>query len=270
MKKFLLLFTLLTVFAFGNAVGTKSPAFKWMYGGKEVSAASIEYLSTQKPTVDNPYGLTPTVTSSNENVAKVRWGSTNVVFTLKDIGTTTITVSYPGDDTYAPCTATLVLTVTPKPLELPSVDVDPTTGKITLTRNGSYGILVYYNGPKSQTGQIASNEWVKMMELNGNAIKERVIDCLEGRNYVYAYTASSQTYFKNSNAIAVVYDYGVNSVADIEADDVAIKVNGRDIIAPSGAEIFTTAGQRVSGSDLIPGIYVVRLLNGQAIKVLVK
>lgn len=60
---------------------------------------------------------------------------------------------------------------------------------------------------------------------------------------------------------------GINGV---QTDDGVIVVNG-EIVAPEGSEVFTVNGMRVAVSGRkVPGIYVVRLSDGQAVKVVVK
>lgn len=60
---------------------------------------------------------------------------------------------------------------------------------------------------------------------------------------------------------------GINGV---ETDGGVTVVNG-EIVAPEGSEVFTVNGMRVAVSGRqVPGIYVVRLSDGQAVKVVVK
>lgn len=56
----------------------------------------------------------------------------------------------------------------------------------------------------------------------------------------------------------------------VEADGGVAVVNG-EIVAPEGSELFTVNGMRVAASGCqAPGLYVVRLCGGQAVKVVVK
>lgn len=61
---------------------------------------------------------------------------------------------------------------------------------------------------------------------------------------------------------------GVDQILDSSADQ-AIKVCGRDIIAPESAEVYTIAGVRVPAQGLTPGIYLVRV-DGKTTKVAVR
>lgn len=71
---------------------------------------AIKELGFSAPVLTNPYELTVSYTSSNQDVAEVN-ASTGAV-TLKAEGTTIITANYPGDgETYAPSSVSYTLTV---------------------------------------------------------------------------------------------------------------------------------------------------------------
>ncbi|MDE5839092.1 MAG: Ig-like domain-containing protein, partial [Paramuribaculum sp.] len=60
-------------------------------------------------------------------------------------------------------------------------------------------------------------------------------------------------------------------IEGVEADgESAVKVEGGNIIAPEGSEVFDLNGRRVAANGLRPGIYIVRIPGGKAVKVLVK
>ncbi|MBD5241771.1 MAG: Ig domain-containing protein [Barnesiella sp.] len=54
----------------------------------------------------------------------------------------------------------------------------------------------------------------------------------------------------------------------IESETVsAVRVEGGNIIAPEGSEVFDLSGRRVSATSLRPGIYIVRIPGGKAVKI---
>ena len=53
-------------------------------------------------------------------------------------------------------------------------------------------------------------------------------------------------------------------------EESAVRVEGGNIIAPEGSEVFDLNGRRVVASGLRPGIYIVRIPGGKAVKVRVK
>ncbi len=59
---------------------------------------------------------------------------------------------------------------------------------------------------------------------------------------------------------------GIDGI-DGEGGESAVRVDGSDIIAPEGSEIYDLSGRKVSTANLAPGIYLVRLPDGKAVKV---
>ncbi|MDE6651054.1 MAG: leucine-rich repeat protein [Paramuribaculum sp.] len=62
-----------------------------------------------------------------------------------------------------------------------------------------------------------------------------------------------------------------SSIDGIEADeDSAVRVEGGNIIAPEGSEVYDLNGRRVTANGLRPGIYIVRIPGGKSVKILMK
>ncbi|MBD5257042.1 MAG: leucine-rich repeat protein [Bacteroides sp.] len=61
---------------------------------------------------------------------------------------------------------------------------------------------------------------------------------------------------------------GIDEV-DSEGES-AVRVDGGNIIAPEGSEVFDLNGRRVAACGLRPGIYIVRIPGGKAVKIRVK
>lgn len=61
----------------------------------------------------------------------------------------------------------------------------------------------------------------------------------------------------------------VTGIDGIDGDgaESAVRVEGSDIIAPEGSEVYDLSGRKVSTANLAPGIYLVRLPDGKAVKV---
>ena len=62
---------------------------------------------------------------------------------------------------------------------------------------------------------------------------------------------------------------GVKTEVELVKDNLEVLVEGRSIIAPIGAEIYTINGIRVSSENLLPGVYVV-CSGGKTVKVAIK
>lgn len=69
------------------------------------------------------------------------------------------------------------------------------------------------------------------------------------------------------NPISFDKTTGVEAVAEQKAE---VYVSGNMIVAPEGAAVYSVSGARVNGANVANGVYVVRLANGEAVKVLVK
>jgi hypothetical protein len=70
-----------------------------------------------------------------------------------------------------------------------------------------------------------------------------------------------------------LYPISINEASGVEAvegEEAQVYVLGGSIIAPEGAEVYSVNGARVNANGLAAGVYVVRLADGNAVKVLVK
>ncbi|MDE6050020.1 MAG: Ig-like domain-containing protein [Paramuribaculum sp.] len=56
----------------------------------------------------------------------------------------------------------------------------------------------------------------------------------------------------------------------VDSEDVQIRVEGGNIIAPEGSEVFDLNGRRVKPTNLPTGIYIVCIPGPKAVKVMVK
>ena len=86
----------------------------------------------------------------------------------------------------------------------------------------------------------------------------------EGSENAYA-KAPVWEWFKTINGI------DISGIEDIESDyNGIVQIEGGDIIAPEGSEVFDLNGRRVKPTNLPNGIYIVHVPGSKAVKVMVK
>ena len=79
---------------------------------------------------------------------------------------------------------------------------------------------------------------------------------------------SAESVYKNDEVWSQFYALSPTSIDDIESEgESAVRVEGGNIIAPEGSEVFDLSGRRVSVTGIRPGIYIVRIPGGRAVKV---
>ncbi len=114
--------------------------------GLEYSESSAEVTFNETPytlpTLNNPYSVSVTYSSSNEAVATVNLTTGQV--TICGAGTTTITATFSGNDDYQPGSASYTLTVNP----MNSTEIDLVNNESVTFTNGSWTSVAtsYPNG----------------------------------------------------------------------------------------------------------------------------
>ena len=82
---------------------------------------------------------------------------------------------------------------------------------------------------------------------------------------------SAESAYKNDEVWSKFYALSPTGIDNIESEgESAVRVDGGNIIAPEGSEVFDLSGRRVSVTGLRPGIYIVRIPGGKAVKIRVK
>lgn len=61
-----------------------------------------------------------------------------------------------------------------------------------------------------------------------------------------------------------------SAIVEMNNEETPIILNGRNIILPKGGEIYDLQGRNVSGADLMPGIYVVKIYKNKSVKILIR
>lgn len=85
-----------------------------------------------------------------------------------------------------------------------------------------------------------------------NTSQPRTVNCSEG----------------NVTEDVIIMQTGMSGVTDVSVGSLEVKVVGKDIVAPEGAEVYDAGGRKVSGKSLVSGIYIVRC-GEDAVKVFV-
>ncbi|MDE5744644.1 MAG: leucine-rich repeat domain-containing protein [Paramuribaculum sp.] len=81
---------------------------------------------------------------------------------------------------------------------------------------------------------------------------------------------SAESAYRNNEIWSKFFTISPTGIEEIEADEEsAVRVEGGDIIAPEGSEVYDLNGRRVKATNLAKGIYIVRL-GSKAVKVMVK
>lgn len=79
---------------------------------------------------------------------------------------------------------------------------------------------------------------------------------------------SAESAYKNDEVWSKFYTISTTGIEDVKADkESAVRVEGGNIIAPEGSEVFDLSGRSVSVTGIRPGIYIVRIPGGRAVKV---
>ena len=79
---------------------------------------------------------------------------------------------------------------------------------------------------------------------------------------------SAESAYKNDEVWSKFYALSPTGIDNIESEtERAVRVEDGNIIAPEGSEVYDLNGRRVAASGLRPGIYIVRIPGGKAVKV---
>ena len=124
-----------------------------------------------------------------------------------------------------------------------------------------------FNGAQIQSGDEGSGMRVFINPDNGVEVKSILFD---GKEMLGEYEENQSVLLpKESNGtLKIITSYNPNAINDIESEgESAVRVEGGNIIAPEGSEVLDLNGRRVTASNLRPGIYIVRIPRGKAVKV---
>ena len=78
-------------------------------------------------------------------------------------------------------------------------------------------------------------------------------------------TATTANGLKATCAVTVTAKQ--SGIEGVEADSAGVRVEGNSIIVPEGSKVYDLSGREVTPSALTPGIYIVRIPGGKAVKV---
>ena len=221
-------------------------------------------LNHKEATVDEGASikLEATILPDDTTDKSVTWSSSdNTVATVDADGL--VTALIPGTATITATSAnglkaSCELTVKAKPIVEQSITLNHQ--EATVEEGASIKleatILPYDTTDKSVTWSSSDNT-VATVDQNGSVTAIAV-----GTATI---TATSANGLKASCELTVkAKQSGING---IHADDSAITIDGNNIILPDGGTVYDITGRKVTPTSLRPGIYIVRLRNGKALKV---
>lgn len=248
------------------------PEMKFVLNGTQVIAPVDVYLGADYymlPSLSKTTPMAATYTSSNTEVATV---SASGEVTVAGVGTTVITASCEADDTYGEGTASYTLVVNPPKEKLAANLVWKVDGVSVNDKDVTrvFGELPY-NLPTltkdtNATATIKSSN-TSVAGLNAATGALRIVGVGEAK--ITATTEANEDYLAGTAAFTLLVTED-SAVIGVEADLENVKVINGSIEAPADAVIYNAAGARVDGRNVVTGVYVVRLANGNCVKVLVK
>ncbi|MDE5744577.1 MAG: Ig-like domain-containing protein [Paramuribaculum sp.] len=201
-------------------------------------------------TPENATDITVTWSSSDESVATV---DANGLVTAIKTGKAIITAT-----TKNGLKATCEVTVVPETVTASGLTID--IEEVEMVEAATLQLTATVT-PENATDRTvtwgSSDESVATVDANGlvTAIKT-------GKAII---TATTKNGLKATCKVTVTAKpSGING---IESEDTQIRVDGNNIIAPEGSEIFDLNGHRVKATALRAGIYIVRISGKKAVKV---
>ena len=221
-------------------------------------------LNHQEATVEEGASikLDATILPDDTTDKSVIWSSSdNTVATVDDNGL--VTALIPGAATITATSANELkasckVTVKAKPIVEQSITLNH---KEATVEEGSSikleaTILPYDTTDKSVTWSSSDNT-IATVDQNGSVTAIAV-----GTATI---TATSANGLKASCLLTVKAKQ--SEINGIHTDDSAITIDGNSIILPDGGTVYDITGRKVTPTSLRPGIYIVRLRNGKALKV---
>ena len=144
--------------------------------------------------------------------------------------------------------------IRPIDIEMELADVELTEGESTTLK----AIITPENADDKTVTWSSSDETVASVDATGlvTAIKA-------GTATITATTSNGLT--ASCTVTVKAKSAGIDSI-ESEGES-AVRVEGGNIIAPEGSEVFDLSGRRVTASNLRPGIYIVRIPGGKAVKI---
>ena len=186
------------------------------------------------PELTNPHNLTVTYSSSDENVATVD-ASTGEV-TLVRAGTTTITASFYGDETYKAGTASYTLTVS-RPAAQPLCSYVKVTSTDDLT-DGNYLIVCENNN-------VAFNGSLETLDAVGNTIPVNIDDNqIAARSDMYAASFTIKT-IDDGYSIKSASGYYIGQTSDangLASNKETVYTNNISFDKDGNADIVSSGG----------------------------
>ena len=234
----------------------------------ELEIAEIELVEGETAT------LKATITPENTTITTLTWSSSDETIATVDAsgkvtainaGTATITAT-----TSNGLTASCTVTVKAKSAGIEgdnsqsanaiTLSISEWTGKegeslsITaiISPNDAYDNTVTWSSSDSSVASVDASGLVTAIKAGTATITATTSNGL---------TASCTVTVKSKSA-------GID-VVDSEGES-AVRVEGGNIIAPEGSEVFDLNGRRVKATNLPSGIYIVRIPGGKAVKIMVK
>ncbi len=211
--------------------------FKKVEDGPEKQDAGLAYATTSyeanigesftAPTLTNPNNLTVTYASSTETVATVNEASGAV--TIVGCGTTTITASFAGDDTYKAGEASYTLTV-----------VDPNANDGSAEK--PYTVAEAREIILAYTSTTATTESYYVKGIVSSFQGESVMD--DGTYYRYYISDNGL----DENELLIFKGKNLNNVAFTSADDVQI---GDEVVICGPFQKYNSTAEMTSGNYIV-------------------
>ena len=241
----------------------------WGTAAREVT---IGDESNKFPTLTNPYNVSVSYSSDNEAVATI---DAEGVITLVSAGTTNITATFEGNETYEAGAATYKLTV--KPAADPSVDISNTletaytVAKALELIEAGQGLdkAVYVKGYITNIKEVSTQHGNATYSINDDATYDAASALLIYRGY-YGNDGTNNINFTAENQIAVgnfVVVYGKlidyngtkeftngNYIVTLDGNTTGVEAIESDANAP--VEYFNLQGVRVDNPA--NGLYIMR------------
>ncbi|MDE7452588.1 MAG: Ig-like domain-containing protein, partial [Paramuribaculum sp.] len=145
----------------------------------------------------------------------------------------------------------------PIDIEMELADVELTEGESTTLK----AIITPENATEKSVTWSSSDSSVASVDASGLVTALKAGTATITATTSNGLTASCTVTVKAKSA-------GIDGI-DSEGES-AVRVEGGNIIAPEGSEVFDLSGRRVSVTSPRPGIYIVRIPGGKAVKTMVK
>lgn len=122
-----------------------------------------------------------------------------------------------------------------------------------------------YNEENTPQRVAVPDTHTNVLTIDDSAIKGSTPGFYKGIDGYISQNAAGQPVF-----VATRTDGDIVTSLDSIFNDGSVKVVNGAIVAPEGSEVYTISGIRIADFNVEPGMYIVRLANGKAVKVQVK